>query len=246
MHEWEGSEDEADDESYLLREGSMPRRAPLKCSDRYYCWQLCGILLCVALLNILFFGRPVSSGSAAPTRTFEILSSAFPPLNACAEVPKRSASEVLSGFSYSRVGDISTTLQASRVSVLKCRAEEADGTWEVERVGPFVLEGGVNDMHSFSWRLGEEGWLASGSGGKFITASFLGAVDASQVCGGHISQVAPPLQSADHVAQRLNNVAPGYLGVRPPRRVYTPRQRALIRRSSRSSRALILRVYSRR
>ena len=50
----------------------------------------------------------------------------------------------------------------STVKVLRCRAaEEEQGVenrsvpvpvwWETERVGPFTLQGGHTDMHSFRW-----------------------------------------------------------------------------------------------
>ena len=109
-----------------------------------------------------------------------------PPANRCSAATPEHAATALKHFVYKRLGDNAAT--ATPPSVLRCHVPAVEGegqNWAVQRVGPFELQGGSDDMHIFNWGGVGQGWLdAVHDGGagdddaaaRYITGTFIGVV----------------------------------------------------------------------
>ena len=124
----------------------------------------------------------------------EQLAPAFPPAGRCRDAKPELAKDGLSKFVYKRLGG-NPTVAPDAVKLVRCQAPDPGagrGTqWSIQRVGPFELQGGGDDMHIFSWGGVGAGWLdaamdlAPEQGGdadsegraRFVTGTFIGVVD---------------------------------------------------------------------
>jgi hypothetical protein len=118
---------------------------------------------------------------------------AFPPADRCSGTAPVLAKDELTSFVYKRLGG--NPVSAEPVKLVRCQAPDpAAGRgahWSIQRVGPFEIQGGGDDMHIFNWGGVGSGWLdksmdlAPEEGGdkesagmaRFITGTFIGVVD---------------------------------------------------------------------
>lgn len=128
------------------------------------------------------------------TNASEKLAPAFPPAGRCRGAKPELAKYGLSKFVYKRLGG-NPSVALDDVKLVRCQAPDPSagrGTqWSIQRVGPFELQGGGDDMHIFSWGGVGAGWLdaamdlAPEHGGdadsqgraRFVTGTFIDVVD---------------------------------------------------------------------